>query len=394
MHNTRVTTNLINTFVEGARLDTGNPLISLDPRAGIQSYASTERRNEVTIDNIFVNVVSGIGVFDIAKFPEDNVRITFCALSLTLPSGYSAGLGRTSSGDLVSVKSEVSGRVETVSDSANGLRFLASDTPIKLVIQGPDSMIPVSGTVVIGYESMGGTDLSDAIAGSEYELDSMNTGQGGYEFTGGFTDRTTGQSGANDLGTNVQYTTAMAVAGQWMRFGFDSTRQVANDVEYWGETSPSFDQTKGLFGGLHMPPGVDNLFNFTDNGTYNQEVTTGDLTYSAATGSYDFTQCKVGDLAKVRFSFNLVPQEANTTVEVALIWATRDANDNITFTFPLTAQPIYYGTGSVGLSFLNRVEMSAYFASNEDVNARALPAIRATNPVLIQPLTTLCAIVR
>jgi hypothetical protein len=40
------------------------------------------------------------------------------------------------------------------------------------------------------------------------------------------------------------------------------------------------------------------------------------------------------------------------------------------------------------------VEMSAYFASQEDVNARALPAIRADNEILIQPLTTLCTIVR
>lgn len=54
---------------------------------------------------------------------------------------------------------------------------------------------------------------------------------GGYEFTGGFTERTTGQSGANDLGTNFQYTEAMATAGTWKRFGFDTTRQVANDVQ-------------------------------------------------------------------------------------------------------------------------------------------------------------------
>jgi len=218
---------------------------------------------------------------------------------------------------------------------------------------------------------------------------------GGYEFTGGLTDRTTGQSGANDLGSNVQYTSAMANAGQWYRFGLDTTRQVANDVEYWGETDPAFDQTKGLFGGLHMPPGVTDLFNFTDNGTYNAAKTSGsEPYYTAATGSYDFTQCQVGDLAKVRFSFNAVPQLANTTLEVGLIWATRDGNDDITFTFPLTTQPVFYGVGTVGNAYLNRVEMSAYFASSEDVNARALPAIRADNEILIQPLSTLCTIVR
>lgn len=215
---------------------------------------------------------------------------------------------------------------------------------------------------------------------------------GGYEFTGGFADRLTGSTG-NLISDNVQYTSAQATAGVWRRFGFSSARQVANDVEYWGETSEQFDQTKGLFGGLHMPAGVSNLFDFDDT-SLSAAVTTGDLQYTAANGSYDFTQCRVGDLAKVRFSFNVVPQQANTTLEVGLIWATRDANDNVTFTFPLLTQPIFYGTGTVGKSFLNRVEMSAYFASQEDINARVLPAIRADNEVLIQPLTTLCTIVR
>lgn len=238
--------------------------------------------------------------------------------------------------------------------------------------------------------TQGGIRVADAS-----ELDRALLGSSGYEFTGGFTDRDLGQSGANELGSSVQYTSSMAAAGQWYRFGFDATRQAANDVEYWGETDPNFDQSKGLFGGLHMPEGVNQLFNFTDNGTYNQAKVVGDAPlYTAATGSYDFTDCRVGDLAKVRFSFNVIPQLSNTTLEIGLIWSTRDENDNITFTFPLTTQPVFYGTGTVGNTYLNRVEMSAYFASDQDVNARALPAIRADNEILIQPLTTLCTIVR
>ena len=215
---------------------------------------------------------------------------------------------------------------------------------------------------------------------------------GGYEFTGGFADRLTGSTG-NLIGDNVQYTAAQAASGTWRRFGFDTARQVANDVEYWGETNPDFDQSKGLFGGIHMPAGVTDLFDYSDT-SLSSEVTTGDLQYTAAVGSYDFRQCRVGDLTKVRFSFMITPQQANTTIEVGLIWATRDANDAVTFTFPLLTQPIFYGTGTVGKAFLNRVEMSAYFASDEDVNARALPAIRADNEVLVKPLTTLCTIVR
>ena len=217
-------------------------------------------------------------------------------------------------------------------------------------------------------------------------------GAGGYEFTGGFIDRTSGSTG-NLISDNFQYTGALATSGTWKRFGFSSAQQAINDVEYWGETTPGFDQSKGLFGGLHMPTGVGNLFAFDDT-ALEAAVTTGDLQYTQAPGSYDFSQCKVGDLAKIRFSFNVTPQQANTTLEVGLIWATRDVNDVVTFTFPLLTQPIFYGTGTVGKSFLNRVEMSAYFASDEDLNARVLPAIRADNEVLIQPLTTLCTIIR
>jgi len=223
---------------------------------------------------------------------------------------------------------------------------------------------------------------------------------GGYEFTGGFTDRTTGQSGANDLGSNIQYTAQMATDNSWYRFGFDRTRQVANDIAYFPITDAEvFDQTKGLFGGQHMPAGITDLidFDFDDNGdaeSYSDAETTGDLKYNAATGSYDLTQCDVGDLIKVRFSFNAVPQVANSTLEVGLIFMTRDANDAPTFTFALTTQPVFYGTGSQGVAYLNRVEMSAYIASDEDRNARLLPAVRCNNEILIQPLSTLISIVR
>ena len=215
----------------------------------------------------------------------------------------------------------------------------------------------------------------------------------GYEFTGGFADRTTGQSGANDLGSNVQYTQEQADARVWRRFGFSAAQQATNDVEYWGESRSGFDQTKGLFGGLNLPDGFTNLINYTDTGL-SSAVTTGDLQYTAANGTYDLSECRQGDRVLVRFSFNVVPQVANTTLEVGLIFATRDDNDAVTFTFPLTAQPIFYGTGTQGQAYLNRVEMSAYIASPEDINSRSLPAIRADNPILVQPLTTLITVVR
>lgn len=222
-------------------------------------------------------------------------------------------------------------------------------------------------------------------------IDKLATG--GIEFTGGFEERTTGSSGANDLGSNVQYTTEQAASKTWKRFGFSRARQIANDVEYWGETDPNFDQSLGLFGGLYMPPNFTQLIDYED--TSNQAaVTTGDLKYTEAAGSYDVSGCQKGDTVNVRFSFNAVPQVANTILEVGLIWSTRDENDNVTLTFPLASQPIFYSTGSQSTAYLNRVELSAYIASDEDRNARALPAIRCNNEILIQPLSTLITVVR
>jgi len=247
--------------------------------------------------------------------------------------------------------------------------------------------------------------MRDLIAGTATSGDSDRTAAGattGYEFTGGFEERSTGQSGADDLGSNVQYTNAQADAGIWKRFGFDAAQQVTNDVAYFPTPEEGFDQSKGLFGGIHMPSDVTNLFDFSFDdteaatGSFSEstEGQIGGLLYTEAFGSYDIRECSVGDLVKVRFSFNAIPQIANSTLEVGLIWMTRDKDDRPTFTFPLTTQPIYFGTGTQGQVFLNRVEMSAYVASDEDLNARFLPAIRCNNEILIQPLTTLISVIR
>ena len=228
-------------------------------------------------------------------------------------------------------------------------------------------------------------------------------GEGGYEFTGGFQDRLTGQSGANAFGTFVEYTQAMADAedenevkvGKWLRFGFSRAAQEANDAPYF-PVSGSHDPSKGLFGGTMMPKNVTNLFDFdfSEPAGYSADVSTGSMQYTAADGSLDFSECRVGDFVRVRFDFNIIPQTANTTVEVAIIWQTRTADGTPTFIFPLTGTPSFYGTGVVGRTFLNRPTLSAYFASEEDVNARALLAIKADNPIQVAPLTTLVIIER
>lgn len=226
-------------------------------------------------------------------------------------------------------------------------------------------------------------------------VDHLKRAEGGYEFTGGFTDRTTGTAGASDSGSNVQYTTEMAGTNTWLRFGFSEAAQLTNDTPYWSNPAPASADGVGLFGGRYMPPGVNSLFDYSFNeSTYSDAVSEGDVKYTAANGSYDFTDCNPGDLALIRFDFNAQIQIANTTLEVGLIWQTRAEDNTPTYTFTLVGDPIFFGDGTAGRTYLNRPLISAYFASREDVNARALPAIRADNPIAIQPLTTLSTILR
>ena len=220
----------------------------------------------------------------------------------------------------------------------------------------------------------------------------------GLSFTGGFTDRTTGQAGQSDVGSNRSYTSADAAADRWMVLGLDATQQASNDSIYWGSPDTAsmdgYDATKGLFGGTQLPQGVDQLFDFSSTALSSDGTLSNGDPYLGAGGSLDFSTCQIGDKLECRFDFNIVPQIANSTLEVALIWVTRDSNATPTFSFSLTHSPLFFGTGTVGKTKLIRPVMTAYFASDEDINAVALPAIRCDNAIQIQPLTLLAAIQR
>lgn len=245
--------------------------------------------------------------------------------------------------------------------------------------------------------------MTKSLARRRAEGELANEGIGGYEFTGGFADRiTTGQAPA-DIGNNVSYDATMVANQTWYRFGLDSTKQNTNDAPYWTDGTDPREaphsgttdyQGVGLFAGSYMPSNVSSLINFGESTSWNTATSLSGLSMTQADGSFDFSECSVGDLAKIRFDFNVAPSFSNTTLEVGLIWSTRDASDNVTFTFPLVTQPIFFGTGTVGKVYLNRPLITAYFASQEDINARALLAIRADNPIAIQPITTLVSIER
>lgn len=116
--------------------------------------------------------------------------------------------------------------------------------------------------------------------------------------------------------------------------------------------------------------------------------------FAGSIGRIKLNELQYGDQLRVRFDYNVIPQIANTTIEPALWYANRNANDDITFTFPLTTSPVFYGTGTVGNTYLNRSEISAWIVSAEDLNALTLPAIKSDNPVIIQPLSMLITIIR
>ena len=157
----------------------------------------------------------------------------------------------------------------------------------------------------------------------------------------------------------------------------------------------NYDNTKGLFGGLTAPAGVDHFFDFSENTSFNNAVTTGSLKYTQALGSFSLKECQVGDLVLARFDLNIMPMVTNTTVEVGLIYiSNRDSSDNITFTFPLTTTPFTYGSGTVGRGYLIRPTITAYIANDQDVNSRSLLAIKADNPILVNPIGVLFTIQR
>ena len=218
--------------------------------------------------------------------------------------------------------------------------------------------------------------------------------QGGYDRTDGFADRQTATNASQDPSDYVIYTQEYANTQTWMRFGITTTANQANDNQWWGETNPNYDNSKGLFGGLTDPAGVDDFFAFSENTAFNNAQTSGSLKYTQALGSFSLKECNVGDLVLARFDLNIMPMITNTTIEVGLIYSNRDASDNITFTFPLTTTPFTYGSGTVGRGYLIRPTITAYIANDQDINSRSLLAIRADNPVRVNPIGVLFTIQR
>jgi len=219
---------------------------------------------------------------------------------------------------------------------------------------------------------------------------SLSGSASGIEFTGGFAGKPLSNQYVWQNGAGINYTASDVTAGIFKTFSLDSAVQAAVDTPYWTDPVPASHTGKGVFGGSYLPEGVTNVFDYTsvDADTYE------DGTNVKTIGGLDFSQLAVGDKVELRFDFNAIPQIANTTLQPAIWYKNRDASNNVTFTFPLTAQPIFYGTGTVGKTYLNRIEMSIYIASQEDINALGHFSVKSDNPIIIQPLSTLFTLVR
>ena len=215
----------------------------------------------------------------------------------------------------------------------------------------------------------------------------------GYSHTGAFAGKPLSNNYVWESGSGISYTQADVDAGTYKVLSLDNNVHLAVDNPYWSTPDVSGGDNVGLFNGYALPEGVSSLVDYSYDFDTNYPTST-DTGFEGSTGRIKLNDLQYGDQLRVRFDFNVIPQIANTTIEPALWYSNRNDNDDITFTFPLTTSPVFYGGGTVGNTFLNRVEISAWVISNEDINALTLPSIKADNPVLIQPLGLLITVIR
>jgi len=229
----------------------------------------------------------------------------------------------------------------------------------------------------------------------------------GYAHTGAFRGKPLDNNYVWETGAGINYTQDDANNSSWKVLSLDNDVHLSVDNPYWSEPDVSGGANVDLYNGYALPIGVDTLFDYTTD--FNTAYPTindfaanpssaGSITsyqyFSDSAGRIDLSGCLPGDQLRVRFDFNIIPQVGNTTLEPALWYSNRNADNKETFSFPLTTNPVFFGPGTPGTTILNRVEISAWIISTEDVNALALPAIKANNPVIIQPLGLLATILR
>jgi len=274
--------------------------------------------------------------------------------------------------------------VHLESVGADSLLFKQNNAPIIQLLLA-DITSPAFTSLEDLIEQIGG--FASSVGGSsEYA-------KTGYSHTGAFAGKPLSNNYVWEAGTGISYTQTDVDNGIYKVLSLDNDVHLAVDNPYWTTPDVSGLDNVGLFNGYALPNDVTSLVDYTYDFDTNYPSSTG-TGFEGSTGRIKLNDLQYGDQLRVRFDFNVIPQIANTTIEPALWYSNRDDNDDITFTFPLTTSPVFYGGGTVGNTYLNRVEISAWVISNEDVNALTLPAIKADNPVIIQPLGLLITVIR
>jgi len=282
---------------------------------------------------------------------------------------------------------------------SNGTTWEFQDININAAIKTVDPTVNDDGTLgyVLGQTWVNTVNnkiyiSTDITAGAANWMD-FSQYSSGYAHTGAFAGKPLSNNFVWETGAGINYTNVDATAGLYKVFSLDNAVHNAVDNPYWSTPDVSTLPNVDLFNGYALPTGVSSLldYNYDFDAEYPGSTGTG---FEGSTGRIRLNDLQYGDQLRVRFDFNVIPQIANTTIEPALWYSNRDDSDNITFTFPLTTSPIFYGNGTPGNTYLNRVDISAWIISNEDVNALTLPAIKSDNPVIIQPLGMLITIIR
>jgi hypothetical protein len=232
-------------------------------------------------------------------------------------------------------------------------------------------------------------DLENADIALQTQIDAAKSGE---EFTGAFAikDISSGlpfDFPAQGWGANyIQYEPARAVAGttqeKVLPFSLDAAVQQYSD-DNSTLPGPLPDHTGvGHFGGAFMPPGVTRLFDF------NVVVPGGDLfTGNDVAGSIDLSQVNLGDQIWIRMDYAIIPQVQNTRITPVVWMRTRDGAGNIVSEFELAGVTFTPEDSTIGQETLIRATVSAYVASELDLNALLHPAIRSDRTVRIKPLT-------
>lgn len=228
----------------------------------------------------------------------------------------------------------------------------------------------------------------DTDSGKTYKVpinvvNSISGTKGGFTFTSGFARRIV--DGFNSEPIRIDSDNV----NKWVPLDFSSAIQDEVDEPWWPGANPS--NGIDLFGGSALPYDVSRMLDFTTQWSTAAYPEVSDQLGTTRTGTLRFDELDTGTTNLLRYDMHITPQIANTTVEVGLWFENRSTLDGTPeYAFPLPGDPLFFGTGTVGNTYLSRPIGTMYIASAADQYAYAIPVVKSDNPITIEPLSLLC----